>query len=176
MPVEGVDGRGPALKGSNVPAEGAAGHIEGWLWRCPVFPIPFLWMQLTASAGRAGQVPGCAIIFEFHAGRFCAAAIAAMAVVGVRFGTHADARYLALSLLLSLPWMTAVRPFGGYEGLPGTWRRRAPPCASRLRWSSRDPERIEQMSHRDYPGKGVARTAPNTPRTFTIVNIRQIEG
>ncbi len=53
---------------------------------------------------------------------FCAAAIAAIAAVGVRFGTHADARYLALS---PLPWMTAVRLFGGYERLrtgpsPGT--------------------------------------------------------
>lgn len=47
----------------------------------------------------------------------CAAVIAAIAAVAVRFGTHADARYPALSLLPPLLWTTAVRLFGGYERL-----------------------------------------------------------
>lgn len=175
VPVEGVDGRGPTLKGSNVPAEGAVGHIKGWLCGCPGFPIPFLRLQLTASAGRAGQVLGCVITFEIMLADSCAAVIAAIAAVGVRFGTHADARYLALSLLLPLLRMTAVRLFGGTRGSgpsPGTGEDGRPACASRPRCSSKDPERIEQMSHQDYSGKGVARTAPLHP-DFTTVNIRQ---
>jgi hypothetical protein len=35
----------------------------------------------------------------------------------MRFDTHADARYLALSLPMLLLWVTAVRLFGGYERL-----------------------------------------------------------
>jgi exopolysaccharide biosynthesis polyprenyl glycosylphosphotransferase len=48
-------------------------------------------------------------------GDFFAAVIAAIAAVGVRFGIHANGRYLVLSLLLPLLWTTAVRVFGGYE-------------------------------------------------------------
>jgi hypothetical protein len=48
-----------------------------------------------------------------RAGRLLRAVTAAIGVVGVRFGTRANGRYLAPSL--PLPWMTAVRVFGGYE-------------------------------------------------------------
>lgn len=57
------------------------------------------------------------------------AVIAALAAAEARFGTHADARSLALSLPLPLLWTTAVRRFGGSERLrtsPGTRRRRVP--------------------------------------------------
>ena len=44
-----------------------------------------------------------------------AAVVAAVAAVGVRFGTRPDDRYVVLSLALPLLWMIAVRVFGGYE-------------------------------------------------------------
>jgi exopolysaccharide biosynthesis polyprenyl glycosylphosphotransferase len=46
---------------------------------------------------------------------FTAAVAAAVAAVGVRFGTHPNDQYLVLSLTLPLLWMVAVRIFGGYE-------------------------------------------------------------
>jgi exopolysaccharide biosynthesis polyprenyl glycosylphosphotransferase len=46
---------------------------------------------------------------------FGAAVVAAIAAVGVRFGVNANGRYLVLSLVLPLLWVTAVRIFGGYE-------------------------------------------------------------
>jgi len=46
---------------------------------------------------------------------FCAAVVAAIAAVGVRFGVHPNDRYLLLSLALPLLWVIAVRVFGGYE-------------------------------------------------------------
>jgi exopolysaccharide biosynthesis polyprenyl glycosylphosphotransferase len=46
---------------------------------------------------------------------FSAAVVAAIAAVWVRFGGHANDRYLLLSLLLPLLWVTTVRIFGGYE-------------------------------------------------------------
>jgi exopolysaccharide biosynthesis polyprenyl glycosylphosphotransferase len=46
---------------------------------------------------------------------FSAAVVAAIAAVGVRFGSRPNDRYLILSLALPLLWVTAVRVFGGYE-------------------------------------------------------------
>jgi exopolysaccharide biosynthesis polyprenyl glycosylphosphotransferase len=46
---------------------------------------------------------------------FGVAVVAAIAAVGVRFGVNANGRYLVLSLVLPLLWVTAVRVFGGYE-------------------------------------------------------------
>jgi exopolysaccharide biosynthesis polyprenyl glycosylphosphotransferase len=46
---------------------------------------------------------------------FSVAVVAAVAAVGVRFGAHADNRYVILSLALPLLWVIAVRVFGGYE-------------------------------------------------------------
>ena len=46
---------------------------------------------------------------------FCAAVVAAIAAVGVRFGVNPNDRYLVLSLALPLLWVIAVRVFGGYE-------------------------------------------------------------
>ena len=46
---------------------------------------------------------------------FSVAVVAAFAAVGVRFGSHADDRYVVLSLALPLLWVIAVRVFGGYE-------------------------------------------------------------
>ncbi|HEY6491772.1 MAG TPA: sugar transferase [Trebonia sp.] len=46
---------------------------------------------------------------------FCAAVVAAIAAVGVRFGVDPNGRYLVLSLVLPLLWVIAVRLFGGYE-------------------------------------------------------------
>jgi exopolysaccharide biosynthesis polyprenyl glycosylphosphotransferase len=46
---------------------------------------------------------------------FSVAVVAAVAAVGIRFGAHANTRYLLLSLALPLLWVTAVRLFGGYE-------------------------------------------------------------
>jgi exopolysaccharide biosynthesis polyprenyl glycosylphosphotransferase len=43
------------------------------------------------------------------------AIVAAAAAVGLRFGTHPNARYLLLSLVLPVLWVLAVRAFGGYE-------------------------------------------------------------
>ena len=87
---------------------------------------------------------------------FRVAVIVAIAAAGVRFGAHADARCLALSLLRSLLWVTAVRVFGGYDSLGLlAWdlEKAASPSASRAHCLSKDPERTEQMSHQDYPGK-----------------------
>jgi exopolysaccharide biosynthesis polyprenyl glycosylphosphotransferase len=44
-----------------------------------------------------------------------AAIVAAVAAVGVRFGTSPNDRYVVLSLALPLLWMIAVSVFGGYE-------------------------------------------------------------
>jgi exopolysaccharide biosynthesis polyprenyl glycosylphosphotransferase len=44
-----------------------------------------------------------------------AAAVAAIAAAGIRFGVRPNDRYLILSLVLPLLWVTAVRIFGGYE-------------------------------------------------------------
>ncbi len=109
---------------------------------------------------------------------FRATVIAAIAAAGVRFGTHADARYLALSLLLSLLWVTAVRLFGGYDSpRPLAWDLEKTGVnlgvASAL--LVKGSERAEQMSHQDYPGKGVA-ARHHCTLTFITVNIRQIEG
>jgi exopolysaccharide biosynthesis polyprenyl glycosylphosphotransferase len=46
---------------------------------------------------------------------FCAAAVAAAAAYGVRFGAHFHDKYLLLSLVLPATWLIAVRVFGGYE-------------------------------------------------------------
>ena len=46
---------------------------------------------------------------------FAAAVVAAIAAAGVRFGVNPNGRYLVLSLVLPLLWVTAVRVFGGYE-------------------------------------------------------------
>ncbi|HEY1818977.1 MAG TPA: sugar transferase [Trebonia sp.] len=46
---------------------------------------------------------------------FAAAAVAAVAAVGVRFGVNPNGRYLVLSVVLPLLWIIAVRLFGGYE-------------------------------------------------------------
>jgi exopolysaccharide biosynthesis polyprenyl glycosylphosphotransferase len=46
---------------------------------------------------------------------FSVAVVAAVAAVGVRFGAHANNRYVILSLALPLLWVIAVRLFGGYE-------------------------------------------------------------
>jgi exopolysaccharide biosynthesis polyprenyl glycosylphosphotransferase len=46
---------------------------------------------------------------------FSVAIVAAIAAVGVRFGTNANSRYLILSLILPLLWVVTVRIFGGYE-------------------------------------------------------------
>jgi exopolysaccharide biosynthesis polyprenyl glycosylphosphotransferase len=46
---------------------------------------------------------------------FSAAAVAAVAAAGVRFGTRPNDGYLVLSLALPLLWMIAVSVFGGYE-------------------------------------------------------------
>lgn len=46
---------------------------------------------------------------------FSAAIVAAMAAIVVRFGSHPNDEYLALSLALPVLWMIAVRVFGGYE-------------------------------------------------------------
>jgi exopolysaccharide biosynthesis polyprenyl glycosylphosphotransferase len=48
-------------------------------------------------------------------GDFCAAVVAAIAAVGVRFGVHPNNRYLVLSLVLPLVWVITIRVFGGYE-------------------------------------------------------------
>ena len=44
-----------------------------------------------------------------------AAVVAAVAAVGVRFGTSPNDRYVVLSLALPLLWIIAVSVFGGYE-------------------------------------------------------------
>ena len=76
--VEGVDGRGLTLKGSNVPAERRRrAHQVVVVW-VSSSPDSFLRLQLTASAGRAGQAPGCIIKFEIMLTDFCAAVIAAI--------------------------------------------------------------------------------------------------
>ncbi len=46
---------------------------------------------------------------------FSAAVVAAVAAVGVRFGTTPNHRYLVLSLALPVLWVIALRIFGGYE-------------------------------------------------------------
>jgi FlaA1/EpsC-like NDP-sugar epimerase len=46
---------------------------------------------------------------------FSVAVIAAIAAVGIRFGSHPNTRYLLLSLALPVLWVIAVRVFGGYE-------------------------------------------------------------
>jgi len=46
---------------------------------------------------------------------FCAAVVAAVVAVAVRFGAHPNDRYLALSQVLPLLWVIVVRVFGGYE-------------------------------------------------------------
>ena len=89
--VEGVDGRGPALKGSMFRRRALpdTSRVVVWVSRTP---DSFLRSQLTASAGQPGQVPGCVIMFETVLADSCVAVIAAIAAVGVRCGTHADAR------------------------------------------------------------------------------------
>jgi exopolysaccharide biosynthesis polyprenyl glycosylphosphotransferase len=46
---------------------------------------------------------------------FSAAVVAAIAAVGIRFGTNANGRYVALSLMLPVLWVFTVRIFGGHE-------------------------------------------------------------
>jgi exopolysaccharide biosynthesis polyprenyl glycosylphosphotransferase len=46
---------------------------------------------------------------------FVVGVVAVVAAVGIRFGSHANARYLILSLLLPLIWMGALSLFGAYE-------------------------------------------------------------
>ena len=46
---------------------------------------------------------------------FVIAVTAAVAAIGVRFGTHPTVKYLVLSLLLPPLWLIAVRLVGGYE-------------------------------------------------------------
>ena len=48
-------------------------------------------------------------------GDFCAAVVAAIAAVGVRFGVSPNGRYLVLSLALPLVWIITLRVFGAYE-------------------------------------------------------------
>ena len=46
---------------------------------------------------------------------FGAAIVAAIAAVGIRFGLNSTAKYLALSLVLPILWIIALRIFGAYE-------------------------------------------------------------
>jgi exopolysaccharide biosynthesis polyprenyl glycosylphosphotransferase len=48
-------------------------------------------------------------------GDYCAAVVAAVAAVAIRFGVNPNVGYLVLTLLLPLLWVGAVGIFGGYE-------------------------------------------------------------
>ena len=46
---------------------------------------------------------------------FGVAALAAMATIGLRFGVHANVKYLVLSAVMPALWVIGLRLVGGYE-------------------------------------------------------------